>query len=138
MFRTTFESSMTTIVFGNLKFPKFVQLIYKLYIMGLRSRPLRAYLMSTYSLGQFNYLSELQFHVVRRSLCRLPATSRGNTQRQVRQPTCPKTSSSSKRSWKGQNKHTEDGRSQCIDKYNRTSSGSSGSGSHGHGNSSLR
>jgi len=53
-----------------------------LYIMGFRSGPLRADLMSAYFLGKFNYLSELPLHVARRNLCRLPATSRGDTQRQ--------------------------------------------------------
>ncbi len=50
--------------------------------MGRRFEPFRAELMSSYSLGKFNYFSELQLHVARSNLCRLPSTSRGDTQRQ--------------------------------------------------------
>jgi hypothetical protein len=45
-----------------------------LHIMGLRSKPLRADLMSAYSLGKFNCSSELQLHAARRILCRLTTT----------------------------------------------------------------
>jgi hypothetical protein len=62
--------------------------------MGLRSRPLRADLMSAYSLGKFKSLSELQLHAARSNLCRFRFTSRGDTQRQIQQPTGPKTSGS--------------------------------------------
>ncbi len=54
-----------------------------LYIMGLRFGPLRADLMSAYSLGIFNSLSDLQLHAARSNLCRLPATSRVDLQRQL-------------------------------------------------------
>ena len=40
--------------------------------MGIRSRPLRAELMSAYSLVKFNCLSELQLHATRSNLCRVP------------------------------------------------------------------
>ena len=98
--------------------------------------PLRANLMSAYSLGKFNCLSELQLHVAISNLCRLPATSRVNTHRLL-QPTGPKICGSSKGSWKRQNKHLEGGRSQSFDKSIRPSGGASGSEGHGHGNSSL-
>ena len=71
--------------------------------MGLRSEPLRADLMSAYSyLGKFRSLSKLQSHAARSNLCRLPTISRVDSQRQL-QPTGPKTSGSSKGSWKRQN-----------------------------------
>ncbi len=54
-----------------------------LYIMGLRSGPLRADLMLAYSLGKLNSLSELQLHAARSNLCRLSATSRVDSQRQL-------------------------------------------------------
>ncbi len=54
-----------------------------LYIMGLRFGPLRADLMSAYSLGKFNSLSHLQLHAARNNLCRLPTTSRMDVQRQI-------------------------------------------------------
>jgi hypothetical protein len=57
-------------------------------------------LMSAYYLEQFNCLLELQLHAARSNLCRLPPTSRGDTLRQVQQPTSHKISSSSKISWK--------------------------------------
>ena len=66
-----------------------------LYIVGLRFGPLRADLMSAYSLGKFDSLSELQLHAARSSLCRLLSTSRGDSQQQL-QPTGPKASCSSK------------------------------------------
>ncbi len=47
-----------------------------LYIMGLRSGPLKADLMSAHSLVEFNSLSELKLHAARSILCRLPSTSR--------------------------------------------------------------
>ncbi len=52
MFPIKLESSMTIIIFGNLKFPKNGTY---LYIMG----PLRADSMSAYSLGKITSLSEL-------------------------------------------------------------------------------
>jgi len=57
-----------------------------LFIMGLRFEPLRADLISAYSLGKFNCLFGLQLHVDRSNLCCLPATSRGDTHRQIQQP----------------------------------------------------
>jgi len=54
-----------------------------LYIMGLRSGPLRADLMSAYSLVKFNSLSGLQLYSARSNLCRLPTTSRVDAQRQL-------------------------------------------------------
>ena len=105
--------------------------------MGPCSGPLRADFMSAYSLGKFNWLSQLQLHVAISDLCRLPATSRGDTQRQIQQSKGPKTFGSSKSIWKGQNMHSEGGRPQFFDKFNRPSGHISGSGSHGHGNSSL-
>ena len=54
-----------------------------LYIMGLRYGPLRANLMSSYSLGKLIPLSVLQLHAARSNLCRLPSTSRGDSQRQL-------------------------------------------------------
>ena len=106
-----------------------------LYIMGLRSSPLRADLMSAYSLGKFNSLSDLQLHVARSIFCRLPSTSRGDSQRQL-QPTGPKASGSSKGSWKRHNKYPEGGHPQHFDKSNKLLVGASGSEGHGHGNSS--
>ena len=100
--------------------------------MGLRSGPLRADLMSAYSLGKFIYLSDLQPHVARSNLCRLPATSRVDAQRQL--PSAgSKPSSSGKSSWKKQ-KYSVDGR---FDKSNKPSVVVFGSEGHGHGNSSL-
>jgi len=87
MFPITLESSlMTTIVFGNLKFPKKLGPICTLWVSILN--PLREDLMSTYCLGYFNSLSELQFHVAKSNLCRLPATSRVDSKRQL-PPTGP-------------------------------------------------
>ena len=63
--------------------------------MGLRCGPLRAYLMSNYSLGKLNCLLELQLHASRSNVCRLSSTSRGDTQRQIKQPTGSKPSGSS-------------------------------------------
>jgi len=40
-------------------------------------------LMSAYSLGKFNSLSDLQLHAARSNLCRLLATSRVDTQRHL-------------------------------------------------------
>ena len=100
--------------------------------MGLSSGPLRADLMSTYSLGEFNSFSKLQLHAAARSnLCRIPTTSRVDSQRQL-QSAGPKTCGSSKGSWKKQ-KHSEGGRTQHFDK----SSQPSGSEGHGYGNFSL-
>ena len=89
--------------------------------MGLRSGPLRANLMSSYSLGKLNCLSELQLHAARSNLCRLPATSRGDTELQVQQPTGPKAFGFGKSSWKRQNKHSEGGLSHSFDKFNKPS-----------------
>ncbi len=100
--------------------------------MGLRSGPLRADLMSAYSLGKFNSLSDLQLHAARSNLCRLPATSRVDVQRQL-PSTGSKPSSSGKSSWKKQ-KYSEGGR---FDKSNKPFVGASSSEGHGHGNSSL-
>jgi hypothetical protein len=108
-----------------------------LYIMGLRSGSLRADFMSAYSLGKFNSLSNMQLHATKSNLCRLHSTSRGDSQRQL-QPTDPKTSKSSKGSWKRQNKHSEGGHTLRYDKPNKSYVDSSGSEGHGHGNSSLR
>jgi hypothetical protein len=92
--------------------------------------------MPTYSLGKFNCLSELQLHVARNNLWRVPATFRRGKQLQL-QPTGLKTFGPSKSSWKEQKKHSEGGRSQSFDKSNRPFVGTFGSGGHGHGNSSL-
>ena len=104
--------------------------------MGLRSGPLRVDFMSACFLGKFNSLSELELHVARSNLCRLQATSRVDSQRQL-QPTGPRTFGPSKGSWKRQSKHLEGGRSQAFYKSNRPSGGASGSMGHGHGNSSF-
>ena len=74
MFLFKLEGPTTIIVFENLKFPK--KNGNHLYIIGLRSGPLRADLMLAYSLGKFNSLLQLQLHVAISSLCRLPTTSR--------------------------------------------------------------
>jgi hypothetical protein len=81
--------------------------------------------MSAYSLGKFNSLSELQLHAARSNLCRLLTTSRVESQRQL-QPTCPKAFGASNGSWKKHNKHSEDGRSQHLNKPTRPSLGTSG------------
>ena len=107
------------------------------YIMVLRSRPLRADIMSPYSIGKLFFLLELKLHVARSNLCRLPATSRGDTQRQAHRSTGQKTFGSSKSSWKGQNKRSEGGQFQSFDKSNRSTEGAFGCGGHEHGNSSL-
>ena len=133
IFPITIESSMTTIVFKNLKFPKNGTY---LCIMGLRHGPLRANLMSAYSLDKFNCLSKLQLHVARSNLCRLPATSRVDAQRQL-EPTGPKIPSSCKGIWKRQNKQSEGGRSQSFDKSSRLFGGLFDSEGHGYCNSSL-
>ena len=91
--------------------------------------------MSAYSLEKFNSVSELQLHAARSYLCRLPATSRVDSQRQL-QPTGSEASCSSKGSLKRPNKHSEGGRP-CFDKPNRPFVAASGSEGHGHGNSSL-
>jgi hypothetical protein len=104
--------------------------------VGLCSGPLRADFMSAYSLGKLNCLSELQSHNARSNVCLLPTTSRVGTQRQL-QPTGPTISSSSKGSWKRQNTHSRDGRSQSFDKSSTPSGGVFRSESHGHGTSKL-
>ncbi len=106
-----------------------------LYIMGIRCGPLRADLMSAYSLEQINSLFDLQLHAARSNLCRLPATSRVDVQRQLHS-TGSKPSGSGKGSWKKQ-KYLEGGRSKCYDKSNKPSVGAYGSEGHGHGNSSI-
>ena len=106
-----------------------------MYIMGLRSCPLRADLMSAYSLGKFNSLSELQLHAARINLCRLPSTSRVDAQRQL-PSTGSKPSGSCKSRWKKQ-KYSKSGRSERYDKSNKSLVSASGSVGHGHGNSSL-
>ena len=63
------------------------------------------------------------------------ATSRGDIQRQAQKSMGPKTSNSSKSDWKGQNKHSEDGRFQSFEKSSRSSGGAFGSGGPRHGNS---
>jgi hypothetical protein len=105
--------------------------------MGLHSGSLRADFMLAYSLENLNCLSELQLRDARNNLCRLLATSRGDTQRQIQQSTGSTISGYSKSSWKGHNKHSEGGRFFPFDKSNRSSLGASCSGSHGHGNFSL-
>ena len=114
--------------FGNLKFPKILLFVYY--------GSLRADLMLAYSLNTFKSISELQLHDVRRNLCRLPTTSRVDSQRQL-QLTSSKTSGYSKGNWNKQSKHSEDGSPQHFDKPNRPSVGAFGSEGHGHGNSSL-
>jgi len=104
--------------------------------MGRRFGPVRAGLMSAYSLGKFNSVSELQLHVARSNLCRLPATSRVDSQRQL-QPTSPKASIPSKGSWKRQKKHSEGGRSHSFDNSKIPYVAASSSEGHGHGNSSI-
>ena len=104
--------------------------------MGLRSRTLRADLMSAYSLGKFNYLSHLLLHAARSNVCRLPTTSRVDSHRQL-QSTVPKASGFSKGGWKKQNKSSEGGRPQHFDKPNRPFVGASRSEGYGHGYSSL-
>jgi hypothetical protein len=105
-----------------------------LYIMGLRSGPLRADLMSAYSLGKFNSLSDLQLHAARSNLCRLPNTSRVDSQRKL-SPQGSKPSGSGKSSWKKQ-KYLEGGRLERFDKSHNPSVGASGNEGHGYGNSS--
>jgi hypothetical protein len=104
--------------------------------MGLHSGPFRADLMSANHLRKFSCLSKLQLHTARSNLCRLPTTSRVDSQRQL-QPTDPKTFGSSKGSWKKQNIHSEVERSHSYDKSSRPSGDASGGESHGHGDSSL-
>jgi len=87
-------------------------------------------------LGKFKSLSELQLHAARSNLCRLPTTSRVDSQRQL-QPTVLKAFGSSKGNWKRRNKHSKGGRSQHFDKFIRPSICASGSEGHGHGNSSI-
>ena len=82
-------------------------------------------------------MSELQLHDARSNLCRFHATSRGDTHEQAQQPMGPKASSSSKSNWKGQNKYSEGGRFQSLNKFNRASGGAFDSGGYGHGDSSL-
>ena len=105
-----------------------------MYITALRSGPLRADLMSAYSLGKFNSLSDLQLHAARSNLCRLPATSRLDSQRQL-PPQGSKPSRSGRSIWKKQ-KYSEGGRPERFDKFNKPSVGAFGSEGYGHGNSS--
>ncbi len=105
-----------------------------LYIMGLRFGPLRADLMSAYSLGNFNFLSDLQLHAARINLCSLPITSRVDSQRQL-PPPGSKPSGSGRSSWKKQ-KYSQGGRPARFDKSNTPFVGASGSEGYGHDNSS--
>ena len=107
-----------------------------MYIMVLRSGPLRANLMSAYSIGKFTCLSELHLHAARSNLCRLPTTSREYSQRQL-QPTGPKASFSSKGNWNRHNEHSKGGRPQHFDKPNKPCVDTYGNEGHGYGNSSL-
>ena len=127
MFPITLESSITIIIFRNLKFRKNVGTYSS--IMGLRSGPLRADVMSAYSWGKFIFLSKFQLHAARSTLCRLSSTSRVDSQRQL-QPTGPKASGSSKGRWKRHTKHSEGGRPQHFDKPNRPFVGAYGSVGH--------
>jgi len=135
MFPITLEKSMTTIVFENLKFPIFFLPTCKLWVFVL-DLYLQGHIMSAYSLGKFNSLSEIQLLVARSNLCRLPTTSRVDSRRQL-QPTGPKAPGSSKDNWKRRNKHSEGGRPQQFDKPNRPFVGASRSEGYGHGYSSL-
>jgi hypothetical protein len=90
--------------------------------------------MSAYSLGKFNFLSDLQLHTARSNLCRLPATSRVDSQRQLPSPGS-KPFGSGRSSWKKQ-KYSEGGRQKRFDKSNKPFEGASGSEGYGHGNSS--
>ena len=55
-----------------------------LFVVGLRSCPLRTDLMSAYGLGTFKSLSELQLRASRRALSRLPTgTQKHETQKQM-------------------------------------------------------
>ena len=54
-----------------------------LYMLGLRFGPLRADLMSAYSLGKLNLLSELLLHAARSNLCWITTTSRVDSQRHL-------------------------------------------------------
>ncbi len=57
-----------------------------LFVLGLRSGPLRADLMFAYGLGKFRSLSELQLHASRSTLSRLPT---GTQKPETRKPmTC--------------------------------------------------
>ena len=74
-------------------------------------------------------------HAARSRLCRLPATSRVDAQRQL-PPTGSKPFGSGKGNWKKQ-KYSKVGRCERYDKSNKSSVGAFGSEGHGHGNSSL-
>ncbi len=132
MFPITLENSTTIIVFCKPEVSEKNGTY--LYIMSLRSGPFRADLMSAYSLGKFNSLSDLQQHAARSNLCRLPTTSRVDAQRQLPSPSS-KPFGSGKDNWKNQ-KHS----GAHHERYDRTSKpcvGTFGSESHGYGNSSL-
>ena len=105
-----------------------------LNIMGPRAGPFRADLMLAYSLGNFNFLAKLQLHDAGSNLCRLPSTSRVDTQRQLPQ-TGSKPSGYGKGSKKKQ-KYSKGGRSERFDKSNKPSIGAFGSEGHEHGTSS--
>jgi hypothetical protein len=73
-----------------------------LFVIGLRSGPLRADLMSAYGLGKFKSLSELQLHASRSTLSRLPTgTQKPETQKPM---TYSKGALSRKSTWRGLNK----------------------------------
>ena len=106
-----------------------------LYIMGLRFGPLRADLMSADSLGKFNSLLDLQMHAAISYLCRLPATSRVDSHRQL-PPHGSKPSGSGRSSWKKQ-RYSEGGRPKRFDKSNKPYVGASGSEGYGHGDHGI-
>ena len=72
------------------------------FVMGLRSGPLRADLMSTYRLRKLKSPSEFQLHASRSTLSRLPTgTQKSETQKSM---TYFKDALSRERTWRGLNK----------------------------------
>jgi hypothetical protein len=73
-----------------------------LFVLGLRSGPLRANLMCAYVLGKFKSLTKLQLHASRSTLSRLPT---GSQKPEVQKPMAySKGALSRKRTWRGLNK----------------------------------
>ena len=102
-----------------------------LFVLGLRSGPLRADLMSAYGLGKFKSLSELQLHASRSTLSRLPAVTQ-KPEAQKSTTFHPRDAASRKSIWRGLNKPLGSPNPLSLS----ASGGASGSGTSGHGLSS--
>jgi hypothetical protein len=102
-----------------------------LFVLGLRSGPLRADLMSAYGLGKFKSLSELQLHASRSTLSRLPTVTQ---KAEAHKSTTfhPRGAAPRKGTWRGPNKPLGSPNPLSLGASAGASGGASGSGTSGH------